>query len=81
MDQYQYDYLRKFPTSKRCGKLVNKPILRSVEYIQSLLVSIIDIQYYLFDQKDIPESKRAELKAFGKRIVEQRTKQFLVQNW
>lgn len=28
----------------------------------------------------IAESKRAELKAFGKKIVERRTEQFLVQN-
>ncbi len=42
--------------------------------------NILDIQYFLYDQKDISESKRAELKAFGKKIVERRTEQFLVQN-
>ena len=42
--------------------------------------NIIDAQYCLFDKDDIPENKRAELKAFGKEIVERRTEQFLVQN-
>ena len=42
--------------------------------------NIIDVQYCLYDQDDIPESKRAELKAIGKEIVERRTEQFLVQN-
>ena len=42
--------------------------------------NILDIRYILYDQKDIPESKRAELKAFGKKIVERRTEQFLGQN-
>ena len=42
--------------------------------------TILDVQYNLFNQKDIPESKRAELKAFGKEIVERRIEQFLLQN-
>ena len=42
--------------------------------------NILEVQYRLYAQKDIPESKRAELKAFGKEIVERRTEQFLVQN-
>lgn len=42
--------------------------------------NIIDIQYHLYDQRDIPDSRRDELKAFGKEIVERRTEQFLVQN-
>lgn len=42
--------------------------------------NILEVQYSLYDQKDIPESKRAELKSFGKEIVERRTEQFLVQN-
>lgn len=42
--------------------------------------NILEVQYSLYAQKDIPESKRAELKAFGKEIVERRTEQFLLQN-
>lgn len=42
--------------------------------------NILEVQYRLYAQKDITESKRAELKAFGKEIVERRTEQFLVQN-
>ena len=42
--------------------------------------NILEVQYRLYAQKDIPESKRAELKAFGKEIIERRTEQFLVQN-
>ena len=42
--------------------------------------NIIDIQYHLFNQSDIIDSLRDELKAFGKEIVERRTEQFLIQN-
>ena len=42
--------------------------------------NIIDVQYRLFTQSDIPDSQRDKLKAFGKEIVERRTEQFLVQN-
>jgi hypothetical protein len=42
--------------------------------------NIIDVHYHLFNQSDIPDSRRDKLKAFGKEIVERRTEQFLMQN-
>ena len=42
--------------------------------------NILDFEYKLFCQTDIPESKRLELQTYGKKIVERRTEQFLVQN-
>lgn len=42
--------------------------------------NIIDVQYHLFNQSDIPDSRRNELKAFGKEIVERRAEQFLAMN-
>ena len=52
----------------------------SITIVMDEVDNIVDVQYCLFNQDDIPESKRAELKDFGKEIVERRTEQFLVQN-
>lgn len=41
---------------------------------------IRDFQYTLFCQTDIRENQKAELQTYGKEIVEQRKRQFLVQN-
>ena len=42
--------------------------------------NIIDVQYKLYCQTDIPESKRIQLQEYGKEIIERRTEQFLIQN-
>ena len=42
--------------------------------------NVNDIQFQLFNQNDISEDKRRELKAYGKEIVNRRTEQFLVLN-
>lgn len=52
----------------------------SITIVLDEVDNIIDVQYCLYDQDDIPENKRDALKAFGKEIVERRTEQFLVQN-
>ena len=52
----------------------------SITIILGVEDNVIDIQYHLFNQNDIPESRRAELKTYGKEIVERRIEQFLIQN-
>ena len=52
----------------------------SITVVLDEIDNILDVQYKLYSQNDIPEKERAKLKAYGKEIVERRTEQFLVQN-
>lgn len=75
-----------YPKEQREEYILANLVEKEIEECWSINITmdkqdtILDVQYNLFNQKDIPESKRAELKAFGKEIVERRTEQFLVQN-
>lgn len=75
-----------YPKEQREEYILANLVEKDIEECWSINITmdkqdtILDVQYNLFNQKDIPESKRAELKAFGKEIVERRIEQFLVQN-
>ncbi len=75
-----------YPKEQREKYILANLVEKDIEECWSINITtdkqdtILDVQYNLFNQKDIPESKRAELKAFGKEIVERRIEQFLVQN-
>ena len=75
-----------YPKEQREEYILANLVEKDIEECWSINITmdkqdtILDVQYILFNQKDIPESKRAELKAFGKEIVERRIEQFLLQN-